>query len=516
MASTSVKQVLNGLDTRIIEMMNKYALSGMAIGVVQNGEMVYGKGFGLAEAKSKTPVKTDTIFRIASISKTFTAIGIMQLWEQGKFKLDDPVNDYLKAYQVIHPDPFAPPVTFRHMLTHTSGIGEMRDNTDLLKALLVPKLAGEDYKKGEPLPSLSDYYQGLLVPDVHPDVKWAYANNAFGTLGQLIEDISGQPFPEYMLEHVFKPLGMIHSDYLLSERVEDKLAQGYTLKNGFLEEVEFTSFPALGAGSILSNVEDMCLYMSALMKGGKNGNGSVLKAETLKKMMSPYYQEDKHLAAMGLGFFIEDLDGHQAVWHGGALSGFNSALWVAPQDNLGVVVFANSNTRDIYHFGKDVLRSLLGLPDLKERLPKKEISYSPWLWKDMVGSYAPRKGLNSNTRIWMNFGNEIEIYVKNNELMLRSLTGGYKNGIVLHPVDADNPLAFENVNDGKLMQLAFLRNAEGFIDHLSFSALSFYTFYKLPKNKSLRFRIKAGLGILGGILAGSLLAKLVKKNSNNK
>ena len=512
MASTSVKPVLDGLETRIVEMMNKYALSGMAVGVVQNGEMVYGKGFGLAEAKNKVPVDTETIFRIASISKTFTAIGIMQLWEQGKFKLDDPVNDYLKTYQVIHPDPYAPPVTFRHMLTHTSGIGEMRDNLDLLKALLVPKLAGEDYKIGQPLPSLAEYYQGLLVPDVYPEVKWAYANNAFGTLGQLIEDISGQPFPEYMLEHVFEPLGMKHSDFLLSERVEDKLAQGYMLKKGFLEEVDFTSFPALGAGSVLSNVEDMCLYISALMNGGKNARGSVLKAETLKKMMSPYYQEDKHLAAMGLGFFIEDLDGHQAVWHGGALAGFNSALWVAPQDNLGVIVFANSATRDIYHFGKGVLRSLLGLPDLKERLPKKEITYSPWLWKDLVGSYGPRKGLNSNARIWLNYGGEVEIYVKNNELMLRTLTGAYKKGLVLYPVDAKDPLAFENVSDGKLLQLAFQRNAEGFIDHLSISALSFYTFYKKPKNQSLRFRIKAALGVLGGLLAGKLLVKLLKKD----
>lgn len=509
MSSTAVKNTLKRLDARVVEFMNKFALSGLGIGVVADGKLVYGKGFGLADAETKEPITTDTIFRIASISKTFTAIAVMQLFEQGKFKLDDPVNNYLKTFQVLHPDPNAPDVTIRHLLTHTSGIGEMRTEKDLFKSMILP---GKSYKRfQERLPPLDEYFEGVLVPDVHPERKWAYANNAYATLGQLIEDISGVPFPQYMVENVFEPLGMKNSDFLLSERVKDKLAQGYTLKKGRLEEVEYFQFPGLAAGTAMSSVEQMALYLEALMNGGANAQGLVLKPETLKKMMTPHYQEDPHLAAMGLGFFLEDLDGHHAAWHGGSLPGFNSALWVAPEDKLGVFVSANSNTRAIYHFGKAVLRDLIGLQPLEERLPKPDVPHSPYLWEDMVGHYAPYKGFNSNARIWMTFGGEVQIYVENGSLKMRSLTGPYKKGIKLYPVDKDDPLAFENVTDGKLIQLAFLRNAEGYIDHLSISALSFYTFYKIPKAQSLRVRLKWLRNALIGIAALVLGKKLLKK-----
>ena len=509
MSSKAVTETLKNLDERVIAFMNKFALPGMCIGVVQDGKLVYGKGFGEAEAESKRPVTDETVFRIASISKTFTAIAVMQLFEQGKFKLDDPVNDYLKTYQVLHPDPNAPAVTIRHLLTHTSGIGEMRDLKDLALSMVLSEKMYDDFKEG--VPPLDEYFEGLLAPDVYPEKKWAYANNAFATLGQLIEDVSGESFEHYMVHHVFEPLGMQHSDFTMSERVHDLLAQGYIMKKGLLEAVDYVEFPGRAAGTAMSNVQEMGLYLAALMNGGANANGTVIKPETLKKMMSPFYREDPHLAAMGLGFFLEDLDGHTAAWHGGSLPGFNSALWVAPDDKLGVFVSANANTRMIYHFGKAVLRDLIGLEPLEERLPKKGVAQSPFLWKDLVGTYQPYKGLNSNTRIWMTFGGEVEIYVAGGKLMMRSLTGAYKDGIELYPVDQDDPLAFENVTDGRLIQLAFLRNAEGFIDHLSISALSFYTFYKVPRTSSLRFGIKMLRNALVG-LGALMLCKALFKN----
>ena len=314
-----------------------------------------------------------------------------------------------------------------------------------------------------------------------------------------------------MIEHVFEPLGMKKTDFELSERVEEELAQGYTLKKGFLKEVEYFKFPGRAAGSVMSSVDEMAMYLGALMNGAKNEHGSVLKPRTLEKMMTPHYREDEHLAAMGLGFYLEDLDGHLAAWHGGSLPGFNSAIWVVPGDKLGVLVFANSNTRDVYHFAKDILRSLIGLPDFSERLPVPDMPYSPYLWKNLVGTYQPIRGVNSNFRIWMGYGGEIEIYVKDHELRLRALGGPYKKGIVVYPVDAGDPQAFESVNDGKLMQLVFQRNAEGYIDHLSISALNFSTFYKVPKTRSLRFMIKAAAGVLAGIVLGILGKSIAKK-----
>jgi len=492
------------LDEKIVRAMNKYVLSGMAVGVVRDGRLVYAKGFGLANARENKPVTSDTVFRIASISKTFTALAVMQLWEQGKFQLDEPVNRYLKTYQVVHPDPSTPPITIRHLLTHTSGLGESRSARELLKEAVLQK-SEDSYRPDQEMPSLGEYYQGRLVSDVAPEKKWAYANHGFATLGQMIEDISGEPFSEYMRRHVFEPLGMLKTDFDLSDRVKAELAQGYVFKKGRLKPVDYMQFPGRAAGSVLTSVSEMSMYLSALMNGGCNEHGTIIQPETLRMMMTPQYQPDPHLAAMGLGFFLEDLDSHPAAWHGGSLEGFNSALWVAPADRMGIVVFANSNTRAIYSLAQGWLRDLIGLPDVEKRFPVPGMLASPHLWQELVGTYGLPRGFNSNARSWMTFGGEIDIAVKGNQLVLKSLTGPYTKGITLYPVDRDNPLVFQNVTDGKTIQIAFERGPAGVVDRLHMTALSFYSFYKQPVTQSVRFRLYTAAGTLAGSLAAALL-----------
>src|SRR3989337_679162 len=133
MSEETLDRVLAQADGLIIAAMNEHALAGLAVGIIHDGALVYAKGFGLADAREERPVTPDTVFRIGSISKTFTAIALMQLWEQGKFQLGEPVSGHLKAYKLEHRDPGAPPVTFRHLLTHTAGIGEFRTIADLAR-----------------------------------------------------------------------------------------------------------------------------------------------------------------------------------------------------------------------------------------------------------------------------------------------------------------------------------------------------------------------------------------------
>lgn len=131
-----VERVLERADDLIVEAMNERTVPGSGVGVVSGSETVYAKGFGFADIERGRPATPKTVFRIGSISKTMTAIGLMQLWERGEFQLDDPVNEYLMRCRVEHPDPAAPPVIFRHMLTHTAGIGELRRVTDLLRPVI--------------------------------------------------------------------------------------------------------------------------------------------------------------------------------------------------------------------------------------------------------------------------------------------------------------------------------------------------------------------------------------------
>src|SRR5262245_58551390 len=179
-------------DTRtlLIEAARRHSLGGVAVAVVRKGEPPAFECLGLADAAENRAVDTDTVFRIASISKTMTAIGLMQLRDQGLFELDDPVNKFLTAFTIEPPEGGAD-VTFRHLLTHTSGIGEVPRVSDLVR-----RAAWGAGKPGTAGADLAAIYQGTLRPDSVTGAKWAYANHGFAVLGQVIEEVAGRPFAE--------------------------------------------------------------------------------------------------------------------------------------------------------------------------------------------------------------------------------------------------------------------------------------------------------------------------------
>jgi CubicO group peptidase (beta-lactamase class C family) len=220
------------LDRLAVEAFNRQPLAGLALGVVRDGELVYERGLGFADVEARRPVTADTVFRIGSISKTMTAIAVMQLVEQGRVGLDDPVNEHLRGYRVEHRSG-SPPVTIRHLLTHTGGLGELRRLTDVARPTI--GLGGDPAK---PLRTLTELYAPVLRAELAPGEKWAYANHGFATLGQLVEDVAGRPFAEHVREAVFEPLGMEHTDFLRSERVRGELAVGYAFGRGRLKPVK--------------------------------------------------------------------------------------------------------------------------------------------------------------------------------------------------------------------------------------------------------------------------------------
>ena len=505
MSQSVIDRVLAHADEVIITAMNDSTFAGLGIGIVHQDQVIYAKGFGLAHMQQELPVTLETVFRIASISKTITAIGLMQLWEQEKFQLDAPVNEYLKAYQLNHPNPQAPPITFRQLLTHTSGLGTMRRLTDMVRPGF-----GLAVKPEMPIPPLSEYYVEGLKTELYPGRKWAYSNHGFATVGQLVEDISGEPFDEYMLRHVFEPLGMHHTDYLHSERVRDQLAEGYQFRRGTFRPVTYLEGIPLGAGTVFSSVSDMVKYLTALLNGGANEYGAVLKPETLRMMMQPQYQIDERLsAAMGLAFWLDNFDGHRIAWHSGDWLGFMSAMYVAPDDDLGIVVFTNTSTMNIAHrpdgIAREMLRRLIGIPDPASLLPRPDILETPKLWPELSGSYAPEKGFTTNLNLWMAFGGEVEVFVKNNRLAMRGLTGFFRKAIPLYRVDNSDPLVFQGLYDEQVIPIVFQRNAAGWIDRLCLGFLGLYTLQKRPGMQSLRRRLRmfAALGGLASLVAAA-------------
>jgi CubicO group peptidase (beta-lactamase class C family) len=443
MLATTVRPAAPAIDpremkARVGKILNRYPAVGLALGVIRDGRLEFFYGHGVANIASNTPITEDTVFRIASITKTFTAIAVMQLWERGLVDLDAPANDYLRAYKLVPNKASFRPATLRHLLTHTSGIPEMVHPTRALRYGF-----GESVKLGQPLPPLGQYYSGGLRLVADPGSRFMYTDHNFATAGQIVEDVSGQPIDRYMREHIFEPLGMSHTDLNRSERVQTGLATGYNLRSRGAEAVVDRQWITAAASSIYSSPRDVARYIAALTGGGSNEHGSVLKPGTLAAMFEPQFQPDPRIPGIGLAFDRADLGGHLAVQHEGILPGFNSQIFVAPDDRIGVMAFTNGARRAMLWLPAEtaqLLGSLIGAP---EDAIRNDVPQHPEVWSDICGRYQLSAGA-VDTRIRSLVGLGAEVFVRRGQLMLRVLNPipALYRGFVLHPDDEKDPHVF--------------------------------------------------------------------------
>ncbi len=427
------------LRTRVGECLNRWPAAGLAAAVVQNGSLEWFYGHGVVDIRSRTPITEHTVFRVASISKTFTAVAVMQLWEQGQVDLDAPANDYLRAYRLIPAKASFRPATLRHLLTHTAGIGALRGLSDLLRPTL-----GWGVRVGCPVPALADYYRRGVRLEIEPGTKWTYGNHGPATLGQIVEDVTGEPFNRYLCEHLFRPLGMANTDLVRSERVRPHLATGYVLRSGGLQAVTDREYATPGAASVYSTTRDMARYVAALLGGGANEHGSVLKPETVATMFEPQFQPDPRMLGMALGFFPGEVGGHRTVGHDGVLPGFLSQMVLAPDDGVGVLAFANTGGLDgrgaPIPLANALLRQLLGLaPDAV----RTDVPEQPERWSELCGWYSPDPGWLTNLPVRPVIGAGVEVFVRRGQLTMRGLSPipPVYRGVRLH-ADDDDPYAF--------------------------------------------------------------------------
>ena len=426
------------LTARIGRILNRWPTVGLAVGVVRNGRLEFFHGHGFADIASNTPIAEDTVFRIGSITKTFTAIAVMQLFEQGLVDLDAPANDYLRAYRLITARTTHRPATLRHLLTHTAGLQEVVYPSRMLQPVF-----GEMVKVGTPVPSLAEYYRGGLRLVAEPGTRYIYSDHAFATLSQIVEDVSGDPFDRYLRQHVFEPLGMSDTDLLRSDRVKTRLATGYRLGSTGAKPVTDSEVITAGGGAVYSTPRDMARYLAALLGRGANEHGSVLKPETLATMYAPQYQPDPRVPGIGLAFSRFNLGGHLAVEHGGIIPGFNSQIFAAPDDGVGVMAFTNGARNAMLWLPGEVgglLRQLLGVS--AERI-RGDIPHHPEIWGDICGWYRLDAGL-TDARARLTIGAGAEVFVRGGQLMLRGLSPipAVYRGFPLQPDDNDDPYVF--------------------------------------------------------------------------
>lgn len=427
------------LRAKVAEVLNRWPSAGLAVAVVHGGKLAWFDGHGLADVAAGEPVTQDTVFRIGSLTKTVTAVAIMQLWERGLVDLDAPANDYLTTFRLTPVRPDLRPATVRHLLTHTSGVGYWRRMSDLIRPAL-----GSGVQANRSLP-LGDYYRRGIPQEIQPGTKWVYSNHGFAALGQIVEDVTGQTLADYLREHVFDPLGMQHTDLVRSERVRSDLATGYVLRSRGLIPVADYEIPTPGGGGLYSTAADMARYVTALLQQGAAEHGSLLKPSTMATMFQPHFQPDPRVPGMGLAFNLGAEGSHRTIGKDGVVTGFLAAMTMAPDEGIGVVVL--TNTGGLSAQGAAVplctalLRHLLGLPD--EGL-RTDLAPHAEVWADLCGWYAPAPGPVTNLFARALMGAGAEVVVHRNQLMLKPITPlpSMRKGMRLYPDDSKDPYLF--------------------------------------------------------------------------
>lgn len=416
----SVQQLVRAIVSR-------HPAVGLAVGVVANGGISF-YGHGLADIESKVPITEETVFRIGSITKTFTAIAAMQLWEQGVIDLDAPVSDYLRAYTLVPADPAHRPATVRHLLTYTSGLPQCAYLSRAFKATL-----GEMVPFGAPVPTLAEYYRGALRLVAEPGTRHTYSNHGFATLGQIVEDVTGEPLPSYFRAHIAEPLGMEHTDLIRSDRVMPRLAAAYALRSHGPRPIVDRDLITAAGGGLYSTTRDIARFVTALVGGGRNEHGSVLGAVSLAAMFAPQYQPDARLPGVGLAFYRRVVDGHLIIEKSGLVPGFASQMCIAPDDGVGVVAFTNGARGAHGWLGAEASSVLSHLLELGTEGIRADVPHHPEVWGDLCGWYSLR-GSWRDVQKWLLAG--AQITVRGGRLVLRpELPLPGLPGFPLHPDD---------------------------------------------------------------------------------
>ena len=307
-------------------------IAGAVVVVVKDGQVLFQQGYGYSDLEKRTPVDPETtLFRPGSVSKLFTWTAVMQLVEQGKLDLDADVARYID-FQIPARD--GKPVTLRQIMTHTAGFEEQ------IRALII-----EDPAKIVPLDQALKHW----IPErIHaPGSTPAYSNYATAIAGYIVQRVSGQPFDQYIAQHIFQPLGMQHSSFTqpLQPELLAKMSKGYEKASaGEAKPYEFISLAP--AGSLASTGADMARFMIAHLQDGAFGDARILGADTARKMHSTGQASVGTLNRMMLGFYETSVNGHRAIAHGGDTQWFHSDLELFLDDGVGIFVSMNSSGRD--------------------------------------------------------------------------------------------------------------------------------------------------------------------------
>lgn len=305
---------------------------GVSIGIVLDQQLVWSKGFGLANVAAQKPATPSTIYRIASITKLFTSTAILQLRDAGKLQLDDPMTKHLPWFEIKNRFPDAPPITIRHLLTHTAGL---------------PREAAFPYWIDNDFPSMAQIREQLPSQEIAlpTETQWKYSNLGLSLLGEIVAAVAGIPWTDYIETEILKPLAM-QNTFTSVDAHHPLLATGYgrRLPDNSRGLSPYTDTKGIApSANMASNVEDLArLAMLHFRTGPQQGN-QILRSSSLSEMRRVHWLNKNWQAGRGLGFYTWRFEGKTLSGHGGALQGYRTEFQLCPEDKIAVIVLTNAD-----------------------------------------------------------------------------------------------------------------------------------------------------------------------------
>ena len=336
--SASAQVSSTQIDT-ICAALNSSNAPGAAVIVIRNGPPIFRRGYGVTDLRTLHPIDASTNFRLASVTKQFTATAIMLLVHDGKLHYDDHLTDFFPDFPA-----YGKAITVRNLLNHTSGLPDYED-------ILTAQYPNTPDEK---VPQIHD--AGVLklleqqsVGKFPPGSKWDYSNAGYATLAMIVEKVSGKPFGQFLQERIFTPLQMTNT--LAYEKGKNEVphrAYGHTKENCTWRETDQSSTSAvLGDGGIYSSLDDLAKWDRALREH------TLLSAEEMKPALTavqpsagPAKNSEGEPVSYGFGWFLDPYHGHKRMWHYGETVGFRTVIERFPDDQLTVIVLANRADAD--------------------------------------------------------------------------------------------------------------------------------------------------------------------------
>jgi D-alanyl-D-alanine carboxypeptidase len=306
---------------------------GLSAGIVHEQDLVWARGFGWADRERRVAATPDTLYRIASTTKLFTATAILKLRDAGRIRLDDAVAHHLPWFTLDRPAVDGPPITVRHLLTHTSGL---------------PRESSFPYWTDASFPAIEEVREALAGQSavLAPDARWKYSNLALTLAGEIVAAVAGMPWADYVEGEVLAPLGMTATLARTPAPDHPGLARGYgrRLPDGTRTVSPFTDTRGIApSANMTTSVRDLARFAMLQFRDGPAGGAQVLAGATLREMQRVHWLDPDWKGGWGLGFRVQRAGERTVIGHGGALRGFRTQIRVIPADRVAIIVLANAD-----------------------------------------------------------------------------------------------------------------------------------------------------------------------------